>query len=197
MTSTVITVDREAFEHSFREWQADQTALDNQLAESLAALDAYQSNLDSWQQELVRERDALREMRSAIEQNHANGEAQGRQIEQLHQDLNELRQEKSLLEAQLEISRARENELTTQIATQQDSFGAERQQWEQTARQLRENVCETADSIPTLLQTESLSTADSKSDSHPAANPVLGSVMEQFGKLRKQRSLNRPSPKPR
>ena len=36
-----------------------------------------------------------------------------------------------------------------------------------------------------------------RGDSQRSASPVLGSVMEQFSKLRQQRSMNRPNPKTR
>jgi septal ring factor EnvC (AmiA/AmiB activator) len=39
--------------------------------------------------------------------------------------------------------------------------------------------------------------ATTKGESRRIASPVLGSVIEQFGKLREQRSLNRSNGKPR
>ena len=52
MSIPQVVVDRELVEHSFREWQEEQAQLDAQLAESVEALDAYQSHLDNWQQDL-------------------------------------------------------------------------------------------------------------------------------------------------
>jgi chromosome segregation ATPase len=136
MSSPRVAVDRKIVEHSFREWQQEQTLLDAQLAESVAALDAYQAHLDNWQQELVRERDELRQLRGAIERAQAAGV--GREpIEHLNKELEDSREK---------------------IAS---------------------------------------NSAPAKVEPRRAANAVLGSVLEQFGKLREQRSMNRSSNKPR
>jgi chromosome segregation ATPase len=58
MTNTLVQ-EYESVRETFRVWHAEQESLDAQLAESLAALTAYQSHLDSWQQQLARERAEL------------------------------------------------------------------------------------------------------------------------------------------
>jgi hypothetical protein len=58
MTDAIL-LERESIQATFREWQSEQDALDAELSESLAALSAFQSHLDSWQQQLARERESL------------------------------------------------------------------------------------------------------------------------------------------
>ena len=58
MTST-LSINGEALRDTFRAWHAERDVIDSQLSESLAALSAYQSHLDEWQQQLARERTEL------------------------------------------------------------------------------------------------------------------------------------------
>src|SRR5882757_9825982 len=51
------TVNGDAIRETFREWNAERDSLDAELSESLAALEAYQLHLDTWQQQLARERE--------------------------------------------------------------------------------------------------------------------------------------------
>src|SRR5450631_2843458 len=67
MSTATITFDRELVHSSFRDWQAEQEVLDAQLAESVAALEAYQAHLDGWQRELAGERDELRRLREELD----------------------------------------------------------------------------------------------------------------------------------
>jgi chromosome segregation ATPase len=222
MTPTLIAVDRESVQHSFREWQAEQTLLDAQLAESVAALDAYQSHLDAWQQELARERDELRQLRAAIERDELNGGVPNEQLAQVAKELDDARQKITSLtaallarteelrdldhqrgDANVELVRAksREQELTAQLAAKQHTTELERHQWEKELAQLREQLQRATES-PTaaadIHRGEPGRNCQSKSEPRTQASPVLGTVMEQFGKLRQQRSMNRPNqPKPR
>jgi chromosome segregation ATPase len=218
MSSTTFSVDCAEVERSFREWQAEQALLEAELADSFAALEAHQSNLDSWQSELAQEREELRELRTAIERERTDGGSQGEQYEELCQELADARQQISSLttsllarteelrdldrqrnEALAELSRAgaREQELSASLAAQQQSTEAERLQWEQRIVQLREDAEKAAAVAEGGHNLGSGRSGDASCESRLATNPVLGSVMEQFGKLRKQRSMNRLNPKPR
>jgi hypothetical protein len=90
MSSSPTFVDREIINTSFRDWQEEQTLLDAQLAESVAALDAYQSHLDGWQQELARERDELRNQRESLERDRAAAGDAAQQVQQLSRQLEEM-----------------------------------------------------------------------------------------------------------
>jgi septal ring factor EnvC (AmiA/AmiB activator) len=139
MSSPRVAVDRAVVDRSFREWQEEQELLDAQLAESVAALDAYQAHLDNWQQELVREREELRQLRAAIERDRSAGVGR-EQIEHLNQAVEE---------------------------------------------------------AAAASHGEPVNIGPAKVEPRRTSSPVLGSVLEQFGKLREQRSLNRSNNKPR
>jgi len=206
--SPPVAVEREIVEHSFREWQQEQTLLDAQLAESVAALDAYQLHLDNWQQELARERDELREMREALERDRAAGGAGNELFEQLQRELNEARDKVSALTTalltrteelreldrqresagtELALARDREKELTERLATK----GAP-------DRNSQPDAFDTAiEQTAAANQGDAAKNGAAKVEPRRSASPVLGSVMEQFGKLREQRSMNRSNNKPR
>jgi septal ring factor EnvC (AmiA/AmiB activator) len=204
ISSNEIAIDRHAVEDSFRSWQAEQSQLDAELAESLAALEAYQSHLDAWQQDLARERQQLQEEREAFTRDKADiGSNTGEQNQEQLQ----------VLSSQLEESRDKINSLTANLLERGEEVRALEQQRDATAselaatqvrehelaaslEQLREHAAKSGtEGIPSALP---LPFRNGPAKSEPrSASPVLGSVMEQFGKLRQQRSLNRPNPKPR
>ena len=142
MSSPLVAVDRAVVEHSFRAWQEEQTRLDAQLAESVAALDAYQAHLDNWQQELVREREELRQLRGTIERDRAAGDG---------------------------------------------AAGVEREPIE--------HHNQTVEQAAAASHGEPVNSGPAKVEPRRSASPVLGSVLEQFGKLREQRSMNRSNNK--
>ena len=210
-------VDREVVEHSFREWQEEQTLLDAQLAESVDALDAYQSHLDSWQQELARERDELRLMREAIERDLAAGGAHCEQIEVLNRELTESRAKVSSLTAallerteelrdlereretgssELAAARARQLELESALAAQREASEVQHQGESHTTHENQgfDNAVEQA---AASNQGGAAKNGSARVEPRRTTSPVLGSVMEQFGKLREQRSMNRSNNKPR
>jgi chromosome segregation ATPase len=222
MSSTLFVVDREVVQDSFRQWQTEQSLLDAQLAESVSALDAYQSHLDAWQQELAREREELRQLRAALERDCAATGIHDDQWEQCNQELNDTRQKVASLttallarteelreldrqrgdtQTELALVRARERELTAAITAQQQSSEAQRRQWESELAQLRLELGRAVEHSATGVEAyhgEPSKNGHSKPEPRATASPVLGSVMEQFGKLRQQRSMNRPNqPKPR
>jgi chromosome segregation ATPase len=203
-----VAVDREIVEHSFREWQQEQTLLDAQLAESVAALDAYQLHLDNWQQELARERDELREMREALERDRAAGGAGNELFEQLQRELNEARDKVSALTTALltrteelrELDRQRES-VGTELAHARDR---EKELTDRLTAKGEPNRNSQPDAFDTVIeqaaasnQGDAAKSGAAKVEPRRSASPVLGSVMEQFGKLREQRSMNRSNNKPR
>jgi chromosome segregation ATPase len=218
MSTTLIAVERTEFEQSFRDWQAEQSQLEAQLADSFAALDAYQSNLDNWQAELAQEREELRGLRAAVECERTADGAHNEQLDELRQELTVSRQQISSLttallarteelrdldrqrnEAIAELSRAgaREQELSASLAAQQQSSEAERLQWERNIEQLREDAEKAAEVAARGNSIAPGRNGEASSESRSSSNAVLGSVMEQFGKLRQQRSMNRLNSKPR
>src|SRR5947207_1287120 len=56
-------INSQAIRESIRSWNAERESLDSQLTESIAALTAYQSHLDTWQRQLAADRKTLNEER--------------------------------------------------------------------------------------------------------------------------------------
>ena len=215
-------IDREAVHDSFRQWQAEQAELDAQLVESVAALVAYQSHLDAWQRELAAEREELQQLRSALEHDQAFAQNQHVQSDQIQRELNEAQQKISSLTgslltrteelreldrkraeqtAELTLMRVREKELMTAVEAEPAAREEERQCWEAELIRLRQQLERTAEVSPLSPTTYSdapIKHGPPQSEPTKPVNPVLGTVMEQFDKLRQQRSTSRPQPlKPR
>ena len=70
MTAAQI-IQTDAVRESFQAWNAQRESLDSQLNESLAALAAYQSHLDGWQERLAKDREELCAMRESLEREQA------------------------------------------------------------------------------------------------------------------------------
>jgi len=211
MSSTpVVAVDRDIVEHSFRAWQEEQTLLDAQLAESVTALDAYQSHLDAWQQDLVRERDELRQLRDTAECDQTGAGVGREQIEHLNKELEDSRAKVSSLtaallsrteelrdldrqresaNAELALARAREQELVAALAARQPPDDVPRHPAENHSNHQPEAIDQAVEQATSAEHGESATSLRAKPEPRRSASPVLGSVMEQFGKLRMQRSM--------
>ena len=148
---------------TFRHWHAEQESLESQLAESLAALSAYQSHLDAWQQQLARDREELGKAREQWERDRAVGDCS----------------------AELEQLRGREKQLTDALEEQKRTLETERAKWAQELDQLRKDGGK-AQPAPASGAASGPPTPKPMDES-----PVLGSIMEQFGKLRQQRASDR------
>lgn len=174
MPSISVAVDREQVARSFREWQAEQASLDAQLAESLSALEAYQAHLDRWQQDLGREREELRQLREAIERDQAT-ENRREQVDRLNRELDDAREKISSLTTSLE------------------ALQRERPAGQEPDQSQELEPPASSDTTPVGAAAKD----DAQVELPRRASPVLGSVWEQFGKLREQRSLNRSNNKSR
>lgn len=105
---------------------------------------------------------------------------------------------------ELELSRAREGELRAALDEQKRTIEQERAHWAEEFRRLREL-------LERQLETPPVEEAIAPPERNPApakqqrsapvaadgssANPVLGSIVEQFGKLRQQRAIDRQATK--
>src|SRR3954464_7410122 len=130
-------INREPIRESFRTWHAERESLDAQLGESVAALTAYQSHLDAWQQQLATERKKLHGEREQFEREQAsNDKGNSESIITLTNELNAAREKITALttlllnrteelrsldnrraevQTELELSRARERELAAAL----------------------------------------------------------------------------------
>jgi septal ring factor EnvC (AmiA/AmiB activator) len=208
MTTAPIAMDHQIIRDSVRAWYEREDSLDGQLADSLAALEAYQAHLDAWQRDLAEERRSLEHQREQFEQDLATAKDHAALLAKASSELNDARAQvaslsKNLLErteelrqldgqraeltTQLELARARERELTAKI--EQQGPDDHQSQWTEELKQLRElfeRQMEPADVDSTVWDSEESRPAGEQGASE---NPVLGSIVEQFGKLRQQRAL--------
>jgi len=158
---TDVLVQCESMREAFRHWHAEQESLEEQLSESLAALSAYQSHLDAWQERLARERNELSEARAQWER------------------------ERAAVEAEIDQSRAKARELASALDEQKQILECERSNWAQELEQLR------AGGAAPQISAEPVTLAAPRAPKTMTESPVLGSIMEQFGKLRQQRASDR------
>lgn len=218
----MITIDREIIQNSFRQWEAEQATIDAQVADSMAALTAYQSHLDGWQKGLAQEREELRRQQEALDHSQSFAGDHQQQLDERNRELSEARQEvasltsallarseelheldrqRAQLNTELAIARSRDRELTAALEAQQIAFEKERQKLEAQGS-IAQPHNERPPSPPSAGANEARApnAENGHAKKNPSAleSPVLGSLMEQFGKLRQQRSMNRPNqPKPR
>lgn len=236
----------DAIRESLRSWSEERDTLDTELQEALAALAAYQSHLDSWQQQLAGEREQLErdrhELQSAREQferdrttadkNRADTSAAA--TNELHaahekitalttlllsrtEELRTLDNRRAEVQTELELARARERELKASLDEHKRQAEQDREAWSEELKQLRGMLSRQfeapADPDPTAT-TASESASVPPATTAPAArsayastttktnggggarvlpreNAVLGSIVEQFGKLRQQRAVER------
>jgi hypothetical protein len=197
MTTELEHLDLDSLHATFNTWAAEEESLDAQLSESLAALAAYQSHLDEWQRQLADERTALIQAREQFERDQAaaaasltgsSAEASAeltaarQKIADLTASLVARTEELRTLDSrraevvnELKLSRAREIDLTTALDEQK-------------------RLLEHSGAAPSLaeLSRPAVATNRGRSDKSGA---VLGSIVEQFGKLRQQRAVDRQGSK--
>jgi septal ring factor EnvC (AmiA/AmiB activator) len=223
----------EAVRETFEAWNAERDSLDTELSQSLVALEAYQSHLDSWQLQLAAERGELQAAREQfeLEQTSAeknNSESSAATIAELHaarekitalttlllsrtEELRTLDNSRAETQTELELSRAREREAKAALEEQKRSLDHERSQWSVELKQLREAIENQLDAsaaeepvaavdrpAPVVLPTAPTPAPPTNNiptsggaQPLPGENPLLGSIVEQFGKLRQQRAIER------
>ncbi len=219
MTDTLVQ-ECDSIRATLHEWRAGQESLDAQLAESLSALAAYQSHLDAWQQQLAQQREKLRKDRehfqhertaareSGTGHEHASAEPGTELVEAREkisalsasllartEELRQLDERRAQLASEVEMNQAREKELVAALEEQKRSLEQERAHRAEELRNLEKLTHSTA--APDQASPDNALASLEQSD-RPAAtsgqineNPVLGSIVEQFGKLRKQRAMDR------
>ncbi len=212
MTASVL-FDRDAIRDKFREWDEVQQPLDAELNESLAALSAFQAHLDAWQQELARERAELCAERECFGHERTTAEQDQARLAELTDEANASRdkvneltamllsrtQELSVLDnrraeavAELELVLAREKELLAALNENKQRLEQERSEAAAETQRLRELLEDSVESgkAPSRADAPPIEhrAAERPNENRAADNPVLASVMEQFGKLRQQRA---------
>jgi chromosome segregation ATPase len=204
-TTALNAMDHQIIHDSFRAWREQEDSLDGQLADSLVALEAYQSHLDAWQRELAAQRQLLDRERGQLEQDRATASDYAARLEKVSAELNDARNQvaslsKTLLErteelrqldgrraeltTQLELARAREREWTAKIEQHPDG---QQSQWAEELKQLRE-LFERQMELADVAEVWDGEPAQPPEEESVPASPVLGSIVAQFGKLRQQRA---------
>jgi septal ring factor EnvC (AmiA/AmiB activator) len=217
-TTDTTLLDCASIRSTFERWQADLEPLDAELSESLDALAAYQSHLDEWQQQLVSDRAEFAAAREQFAAERAEIEkTQARALAETTADLNAAREKIASLTAallsrteelrtldgrraevatELELARARERELKAALEELKQSGEKERLESADELRHLRELLEHRIEANEAELAAASVELPPAKRSSGGQLNggcnsPVLGSIVEQFGKLRQQRALDR------
>jgi chromosome segregation ATPase len=217
MTGDLYTIDRQPIEESLEQWRAEQQELTAEYQESLDALDAYQKHLDTWQNQLAAEREELTNNRATLvseqeklahdrAQLESDRQAAGNESEQvtkLREQLGEARDKVATLSAdllvkaeelrtldnkraelatQIEILRVREQNLSESLENEKKHLADQQAQWNVEMQQLRD----VSDHQPLPVQSEP--------KRERSNDPVVGSIVAQFNKLRQQQALGRRPP---
>jgi len=224
MTNETATIDCQVVRGTFQQWRAEQEPLATELSESLAALAAYQSHLDAWQQQLARQREELGAARERFANERAEAEKlRAHSAAETNAELNAAREKIASLTGallartdelrvldgrraevvtELELARAREKELSAKLEELKQSREQERAQRSDELQRMRELVerrIETSDAERPAAPAENppVRRPTVEHGGQASNSPVLGSIVEQFGKLRQQRALDRPVHKAR
>jgi predicted nucleic acid-binding Zn-ribbon protein len=235
MASATFGIELEGIRETFRQWRAEQEPLEAQLCEAMAALLAYQSQLDRWQRQLVQEREQLREAQEQFERDQRVAEKVRRQkiaeltaeltaeceknvsltaqLQARTEELQSLDNLRAELSAQVELTRAQERELRRVLAETIREHEEERLQWANELQKLQEalqhrvelEITEPSVAIsPESQVTEKNEQNETKQTSVAVGaaevagdgeSPVFGSILQQFGKLRRQRAMGRQGQK--
>jgi chromosome segregation ATPase len=121
------------------------------------------------------------------------------------EELRTLDNRRAEVQTELELSRTRERELKAALDEHQRSVDDERSQWADELKQLREVVERQLDAsaeqepiaaaeqstLPAGPAPPSTESASDGAQAPQRENPLLGSIVEQFGKLRQQRAVER------
>lgn len=229
MTLT-LSAECDSVRASFIEWNDVQTTLESQLSESLAALSAYQSHLDNWQQQLAHERGELHSEREQLHREQlelaaraAENNEQSTAFEadllaarekvaslsanllERTDELRTLERQNAALSGELESSRAKERELTSALDGQKRASDSEHAQLAEELCSVRERLAGRGESSATVGTPPAPAAAANSVTPRPVApgggaasngaSPVMGSIMQQFSKLRQQRAVDRESQK--
>jgi predicted nucleic acid-binding Zn-ribbon protein len=182
-------------------------------------LDDWQQQLARERDQLQTAREQFERDRSVSDKNHS--ESAAATIAELHsarekitalttlllnrtEELRTLDNRRAEVQTELELSRARERDLKASIDEQKRSVDQERSQWADEIKQLRAVVERQLDSpvvngpaAATQRQANAAPAPPTPAKTPPASNstqrenPLLGSIVEQFGKLRQQRATER------
>jgi chromosome segregation ATPase len=183
-------------------------------------LDGWQKELAEQRDQLRHERESWEEERSSANSELGQSAAQSntqlaearekitllsQQLVARTEELRVLDQRRAELATELEVARAQAKSHAADAEQQKRALEQERSAWVKQLQQMRE-LLEVRAAAPVTgyddvvrPPAEPAATPPPRprpaSDKQPTNNPVLGSIMEQFGKLRQQRAIDRQSVK--
>jgi septal ring factor EnvC (AmiA/AmiB activator) len=192
---TCATVDIAPLRDWFAELSTTHSEVDRDLSESVAALEAYQKHLDFCQAELATERSALEEQRTSLaaerqrlaETPTGSKEEQMAELTEAKKLISELRDlllertdelrrsdsKRSELVNELQLARSRQLEYEKNMEAEKSQHLEQQLRWTEEFQRVSE-----------LLDVRG--GGDGQSQAESTNDPVLGSILAQFGKLRRQ-----------
>jgi chromosome segregation ATPase len=188
MTTSALTLDHEPFTDCFRQWRADEQEFAAELEDSLAALDAYQAHLDHWARELAAERNTFQ--RDCSEWEHRK-QAREQQLEALSAELADAREQIVKLTNDLtsKINELRGVEkMRADLAQEVDRLRSEIQH---TVVDQQSLPVDRPPQQPQPVADNPVTKNTAPSPIRLSNNPVIGSVVAQFDKLRQQQAEGR------
>lgn len=205
MTTTTLRPSTQPLHDCLDQWRAEQASVEADLAESFAALEGFQKSLDAWRYRLVTQEESLasQAQQLADEQSAWTNEQGDRtelvaQIEASQQELNNQKAEFNAISAQLteangyvdtlvqEASVAKDKiaQLEADLEKQREESREQQSRWDEDFKRMRQMLDRRSEAREPA--TEAPAVAEEASTA--AEDPVLDSVMAQFGKLRLQKA---------
>jgi hypothetical protein len=195
-----------AYQSHLDGWQKELAAQRDELAQQQ---DQLRRDRETWEHERATAESKFEQ--SASQSNTQLVEARekiallSQQLVARTEELRQLDQRRAELATELEVARAQAKSHAADAEQQQRTLEQERSAWVKQLQQMRE-LLELRAAAPVTGYDDVVRPAAEHappapprsrptSDKQPTNNPVLGSIMEQFGKLRQQRAIDRQSVK--
>lgn len=187
------------------QWCVEQDALEQDLSESLAALEAFQRQLDAWQTKLATEREQLQQDCKRFNDEQAAWRAENASSDEINNQLSAALAERERLreeglesarraeqfeeqatesQEKLEQTKRRVTELEETLQSERADMAHQQARWDEDFRRLRGLLAQQAKPAPQPGVAPQPAPA-------VAEDPVLDSVLAQFGKLRQQHAGRR------
>ncbi len=197
-------------DRGFAELERQKASLSDQQAQGAEhdakhrqQIDELRTQCDELHNALTSKEEEIESLRLAIESG-GNGDGadlkDARQAaEEQNEQIHELERERVTLEAELEMVRTRAAELSDTLAQERRQMSEDRAEWANELKQLRRLMeRQTAVSVATAAAQPRQAPAEKQPSEQPAAaasasrlDPVVGSVLAQFDKIRQQRAAQR------
>jgi hypothetical protein len=211
-------MEMEPFRTVLAEFDRQQGELELELEERFRELELLHGELIELQRQVAQQRGELQACRAEAlagppDADHDFSQLQGafqtqleealQKVSQRDEQIDALRVERDELESELDVVRARAAELSDTLDQMKREAIEERAEWSAELKQMRRalerqsSVLMTSGAAVVSSVTEPTVPASHKpggANGHAAPDPVLGSVVAQFEKIRRDRAQRRPRP---